>query len=416
MVSLWAGVDVGKTHHHICVIDDDATVALSERLPNDEHTISNLLDRLAERQEPIRWAVDMLTGPVELLLAVLHDRGADIRYINSTIASRMAEAFHGERKTDALDAYVLAQTLRMRDDLPAITVGEADVKRQQLRLLVARRLGLVEDRLRIINRIQHLLTTISPTLAKVINLERKGHLRLLARWPSPSGLRHAGEDEISAYLRQHKVLRAKALTEKVLTAAHAQTVSVPGEGTAAAILAQMALDLETTNARITEIEGTIGEIVAAHELGGIITSLPGIGTTLAAEFLAYAGIYRSPAALAAHAGLAPVTRDSGKQQGHLVSPTRYHRGLRRVFSLSTFAALTCCPDSRAYYDRKKAEGKTHRQASAALSRRRVNVLWACIRDKTPYQPRPPRPGSEDSRSNKPDVTNAAVSGSAPFMS
>ncbi|MFD0973425.1 IS110 family transposase, partial [Plantactinospora endophytica] len=88
---------------------------------------------LAFRLKPRRSAVSIS------LVRSLHDRGADIRYINSTIASRMAEAFHGERKTDALDAYVLAQTLRMRDDLPAITVGEADLKRQQLRLLVARR-------------------------------------------------------------------------------------------------------------------------------------------------------------------------------------------------------------------------------------------------------------------------------------
>jgi transposase len=101
--------------------------------------------------------------------------------------------------------------------------------------------------------------------------------------------------------------------------------------------------------------------------------------TLAAEFLAHAGsltTYPSAAALAAHAGLAPISRDSGRRQGHQIRPHRYHRGLRRVFSMSSFAALSHCPRSRAYYDKKRAEGKTHRQATAALSRQRVNVLWA----------------------------------------
>ncbi|MFJ1542273.1 transposase [Micromonospora chalcea] len=101
-------------------------------------------------------------------------------------------------------------------------------------------------------------------------------------------------------------------------------------------------------------------MVAEHELGEIVTSLPGIGTTLAAEFLAHAGTlttYQSPAALAAHAGLAPISRDSGRRQGHQVRPHRYHRGLRRVFSMSSFTALTHCPRSRAYYDKKRAEGK-----------------------------------------------------------
>ncbi|MEU5904189.1 hypothetical protein ABZ780_07400 [Micromonospora sp. NPDC047467] len=57
--------------------------------------------------------------------------------------------------------------------------------------------------------------------------------------------------------------------------------------------------------------------------------------------------------------------------------------------MSSFAALSHCPRSRAYYDKKRVEGKTHRQAIAALSRQRLNVLWACIRAKTPYQTKQP---------------------------
>ncbi|WP_246157720.1 transposase [Micromonospora palomenae] len=114
----------------------------------------------------------------------------------------------------------------------------------------------------------------------------------------------------------------------------------------------MASDLEAVNDRIAAIEQTIAGVVAEHELGENVTSLPGIGTTLAAEFLAHAGtlsIYPSAAALAAHAGLAPISRDSGRRQGHQVRPHRYHRGLRRVFSMSSSAALSHCPRSLAYY-------------------------------------------------------------------
>ncbi|SCL36882.1 Transposase [Micromonospora pallida] len=310
--------------------------------------------------------------------------------------SRMAEAFHGERKTDAHDAYVIAQTLRMRDDLPTLTLADGV---QQLKLLVSRRLDLVADRVRITARItvriQDLLTMISPALGKTLNLRSRGALRLLAQWQTPAGLRRAGEARILAYLRQHGVRAAKALTAKALAAARTQTVAVAGEATAAGIVAEMATDLEAVNDRITAIEETLASVVADHELGEIVTSLPGIGTTLAAEFLAHAGTlttYPSAAALAAHAGLAPISRDSGRRQGHQVRPHRYHRGLRRVFSMSSFTALSHCPRSRAYYDKKRAEGKTHRQATAALSRQRLNVLWACIRDKTPYQAKQPRSG------------------------
>ena len=43
-----------------------------------------------------------------------------------------------------------------------------------------------------------------------------------------------------------------------------------------------------------------------------------------------------------------------------------------------------CPASKAFYERKRAEGKRHRQAVLALARRRVNVLWAMLRDQQPY--------------------------------
>lgn len=99
-----------------------------------------------------------------------------------------------------------------------------------------------------------------------------------------------------------------------------------------------------------------------------------------------------PRRSAAHAGLAPVARDSGRVQGHQQRPHRYHHGLRRIFSISTLGALRACPTSQAYYDRKRAEGKTHRQAAAALSRLRVDVHWPCVRDN---KPRPPKRSRSD---------------------
>jgi hypothetical protein len=150
----------------------------------------------------------------------------------------MAEAFHGERKTDAHDAYVIAQTLRMRDDPPTLTV--ADGVQQQLKLLVSRRLDLVADRVRITARIQDLLTMISPALEKMLNLRSTGALRLLAQWQTPAGLRRAGEARILAYLRRHGVRAVEALTAKVLTAARRPrrrrrtSAGVPGRAGSAA--------------------------------------------------------------------------------------------------------------------------------------------------------------------------------------
>jgi hypothetical protein len=61
--------------------------------------------------------------------------------------------------------------------------------------------------------------------------------------------------------------------------------------------------------------------------------------------------------------------------------------LKRAFFLAAFASLAD-PVSRAYYDRKRAEGKRHNAALICLARRRCDVLFAMLRDKIPYQPRP----------------------------
>ncbi|MER6016132.1 IS110 family transposase, partial [Streptomyces bluensis] len=61
----------------------------------------------------------------------------------------------------------------------------------------------------------------------------------------------------------------------------------------------------------------------------------------------------------------------------------------RVFYTSALISIRCCDESRRFYDRKRAEGKRHAQAVLALARRRVNVLWALLRDGRCYSPIPP---------------------------
>jgi len=95
----------------------------------------------------------------------------------------------------------------------------------------------------------------------------------------------------------------------------------------------------------------------------------------------------SAAHLAAYAGLAPATRSSGSSiRGEQLS-RRGNKQLKRAFFLSAFAALAD-PASRAYYDKKIAQGKHHTQALLSLARRQADVLFAMLRDGTLYEPRP----------------------------
>jgi transposase len=101
-----------------------------------------------------------------------------------------------------------------------------------------------------------------------------------------------------------------------------------------------------------------------------------MGPILGAEFLVAVGdirAFESADRLAAYAGLVPAARDSGKRVGNNKRMRGGNKVLKRVFYQSAFASLRSAPASRAFYERKRAEGKRHTQALIALARRRVNA-------------------------------------------
>lgn len=113
-----------------------------------------------------------------------------------------------------------------------------------------------------------------------------------------------------------------------------------------------------------------------------------MGAILAAAFVAAAGDiarFRSPAALAAAAGLAPVPRQSGRAHA-LRHPRRGDKNLTRILRQSAFRAFADHPGRRACYDRERRGGKHRAQAAIALARRRTNVLWAMLTRDRPYDP------------------------------
>ena len=115
--------------------------------------------------------------------------------------------------------------------------------------------------------------------------------------------------------------------------------------------------------------------------------MPGFGFRTAARILRDSGdgsAFPPPGHLASYAGLAPVTRRSGSSiRGEFPSRAGNKR-LKRALFLSAFAVIRTDPTSRAYYNRKRNQGKRHNQAIIALAHRRLTVLYAMLRDNTLY--------------------------------
>jgi transposase len=391
---LWAGVDAGKFDHYCWVIDSDGTRLMSRRVANDEAALQELITvvtALADEGE-VTWAIDLNAGGAALLITLLIAAKQRLLYIPGRTVHHASGGYRGEGKTDAKDAAVIADQARMRRDLQPLHPGD-DIA-VELRILTSRRTDLVADRTRAINRLRAQLLEYFPALERAFDYSAsKAALILLTGYQTPDRLRRAGAARLTAWLRKHKARNADAVAAAAIEAANSQHTVVPGQQLAAAVVARLAEEVMALDTEIGDADAMIEERFRRHRHAQIILSMPGFGAILGAEFLAATGgdmtAFNSPDRLAAVCGLAPVPRDSGRISGNLKRPRRYNRRLLRLCYLAAQIAIRTDAASRIYYDRKRAEGKTHTQAVLALARRRINVLWAMLRDHNPYQPTAP---------------------------
>ncbi|ROR35407.1 IS110 family transposase [Kitasatospora cineracea] len=384
----WAGVDAGKGHHWAAVVDEAGTTLWSKKIVNDETAILTALGEILELAEQVHWAVDISGTASALLLALLAAHGQQAVYVPGRTVNRMAGAYRGEAKTDARDAYVIAETSRQRWDFAAIEVPAQLAA--DLALLTAHRSDLVADRVRMINRLRDVLTGIFPALERAFDYSaHKGALVLLTGYQTPAALRRRGRARLTAWLANRSVRGADAVAATALEAAEAQRTVLPGEDVAAAIVADLAAQILALDDRLKRIDKQIRDTFRAHPQAEIIESLPGIGPILGAELVVAAGdlaAYADAGHLASAAGLVPVPRDSGRRTGNMHRPKRYSRRLRRVFYMSAQTSIMRDGPNRDFYLKKRAEGCKHVQAIIALARRRVSVLWALLRDNRIFTP------------------------------
>jgi transposase len=385
------GIDVAKDFHWVKALDrGDSKVLFSGRVDNTPAALAAFVEQLDALRDrgPLKVGIDVVGGIAGVLTAMLLEAGIEVVHVPGLAVNRAREATTGgEHKSDPRDAAVIADQVRHRRDLrPIEPAGELDA---EIRLLAGRRRELVGDQTRRVNRLRDLLASIHPGLERVVDPTTKAGQQLLGCYVTPQEIRRAGHRRLAEHiLRAGRIPRRHAdqLADKALAAAREQTITVPGERVAADLVRELAADAARTRSRLCALDRDLQAALDRHPDAALIQSLPGMGVTPAAEFIAEAGsIERFPTAdrLAAAAGLAPILKQSGKVR-YLQRAHGGNRTLKRVFFQSAFCSLTH-PDSKAFYRRKRDERKTHHQAVLALARRRVDVLHAILRNRTPYE-------------------------------
>jgi transposase len=387
---LWVGFDVGKASHWVCVLDEEGEVVLSRRVKATERDVEECWSEIESLGAERTVALDLLGGPATMLEAVLLGHGERVFFLPGMAVNRARDGYRGEQKSDARDAKVIADQLRMRwRSLREVFVGDEEAA--EMRTLLSYRRDLVGEQARSITRLRVLLLEVFPGLEAALDLTKDRALLVLTKATTPESVRRIGISRLARWLKGRGVRRAPELAETVVAAAKAQRHRLPASEAKGALVSEMAAEVLRTRNRISSVDARLEELLCARPEAEVVRSLPGMGLVFVAEFLSEVGDlsrFDSGDSLAAAAGLVPVRRASGNTSFQRRAK-RGNRVLKRLMYWSAFRSITFHRPSRAFYDRKRAEGKAHHQAVIALARRRANVLWAMLRDGQPYRERPP---------------------------
>ena len=387
----WVGFDVGKAFHWLCVLDEEGEEVLSRRIEATEEDLEASCSELERLGGECTVGIDLLGGPATLLEAVLLGRSQRLFHVPGIAVNRARDAYPGEAKSDSKDAHVIADQLRLRH-ASLHEVCPRDETIAEMRLLVSHRRDLLQDQTRRAARLREVLLGVFPGLEAALDLKREGALVAVTKVATPSAARKLGVARLFRWLKARDVRKAEALAKRIVEAAKAQRRELPAAEVKGALVAEIACEMLRTRERIAELDRHLEELLANDPAARIVRTMPGMGVVFTAEFLAEVGDlgrFVSADALAAAAGVAPVLRASGATS-YRRRARRGNKVLKRVLYRSAFSCISHHERSEAFYRKKRAEGKGHHQAVIALARRRVNVLWAMLRDGQAYSERPSR--------------------------
>ncbi|MCD7445740.1 IS110 family transposase [Streptomyces lincolnensis] len=389
-IDVFCALDVGKSAHHGTAVLADGRTVFDKPLPNGEPQLRELFARLG-RWGKVLVVVDQPASVGTLAVAVARACGCEVAYLPGLSMRRLADCHPGTGKTDARDAYVIADAARTMPHL-LHSIDPAEGVRAELTMVLGYDDDLAQDATRTSNRLRGLLTSIHPALERVLGprLRHPAVLALLQTFGSPAALARAGTEELIEVMTDAapRMRTPRELAGQIHAALAQQSVQVPGTGSAGEIISGLAESLAVLLKRREILETRMTALLEAHPLAKVLTSMPGVAVRTGARILAEVGdasAFPTAAHLASYAGLTPTTRRSGTSIRGEGPPRGGNKTLKRALFLASFASLSS-PESRAYYDRKRAENKRHNAALICLTRRRVDVLHAMLKHSTLYQP------------------------------
>jgi transposase len=387
----YAGIDWAAETHAVCVLDAAGKGVARFTIAHSAEGLDRLVRRLAGLGDPADIPV-AIERPSGRLVDVLLEAGHPVVPVspNAIKTWRDGEVLSGA-KSDAGDAEVIAEYLRLRQHRLRVAAPYSE-QTKALRTVVRTRDDLVDMRVAAVNQLAALLDAHWPGAKAIFaDLDSRIALEFLTRYPTAASAAQMTEQDIAAFCaelgysgkRPASVLLARLRSAPAGTTSTALTTAVHH-----AVLALVSV-LKAVTAAIKDLDRSTAARLGEHPDAKIFTSLPRSGQISAAQVLAEWGdcrpAYEHPDAVAALAGVTPVTKESGK---HRAVHFRWacNKRFRKAVTIFADNSRHASPWAAHIYAQARASGKDHPHAIRILARAWIRVIWACWVNGTPYDP------------------------------
>ena len=388
----YVGIDWATETHAICVLTAAGRIKAQFMI---DHTASGFADLLRRLGRLTGNPGDVPIGierPDGRLVDALLEAGFPVVPVspNAIKTWRDGEVLSGA-KSDAGDATVIAEYLRLRaHHLRPATPYSGQTK--ALRTVVRTRDDVVEMRVAATNQLSALLDAHWPGAKAIFaDVESAISLAFLTRYPTYPSAEHLGEKRLRAFCVKHGYSGRRSAAElltRLRAAPAGSTDEALTDAVRDAVLAQVAV-LTALTAAEKNLDRSVVAHLGEHPDAAIFTSLPRSGQINAAQVLAEWGdsraAYDHPDAVAALAGVSPVTKASGKYRA-VHFRWACNKRLRKAITCFADNSRHASPWAAKVYADAIARGHDHPHAVRVLTRAWIRVIYRCWNDGVPYDP------------------------------
>lgn len=392
--ALRVSLDVGSERHTV-VIGRGSQVLEQFEIGHHRRGFAKFFERIEGHRRDPEQRVEVLmegaAGWIRPLDELIQQRGYRLLSINTLKMAHFRRMCAGGAKTDALDARRGLQVLELRQLLPEARavcerVWESSEANHRLQIYTRRRRQLVQDKVRLVNRLHSQLQALCPGLRAITKaVDNQWFLRFLGSRPQVAQLTR---------MRASSVLRIRGIGPHKLKCIQAWQKEACWSRDVSWRWELVQLDVQrllSLQQQLQQLEEQIQKAGAGSQLYQMWRSIPGFGVIRSGELAGEMGTvdrFAKESSLAIFLGTAPVDHSSGKRQGSR-RPQLINRRAQNAFCGGLSRHVQQVEQSRDYYDRKYQEnGGRHYKAIRALGRHLVRVVWTLCQQGRPYEIRP----------------------------